>query len=305
MISVGLARSLFRVLGENNPQHVIMCGDPNQLPSIEPGNLFADILSHRRFTHNKVTKVLRTEGVQIINASNNAKDSLPIPLIDFPPSKNSNLVYFRVEDSEKLQDVLVKQVLPFIKSKNFNLIEDVQICSWENKTVDFLNVVLQNALNPNWKLKPVGEHQFGLGDRVIQTVNDRDVGIMNGESGVIVDDSDIKIGEDDKGLPKQTEYMTVLVGEEEIIVPVEDTSFKLGYAITIHKSQGSGFPVVVVPVMRKSGRQMDRSLLYTAMTRAAKMLIFIGCDQEANLCIQRVAERRVTNLQDLLNRDHA
>jgi exodeoxyribonuclease V alpha subunit len=159
-----------------------------------------------------------------------------------------------------------------------------------------LNQEIQSVLNPTSPIKKelkLGERIFREGDRVIQTKNNYDLGVFNGDIGKIskIDNHEMKIEVFFPGEEKRK----VIFSKEDLI------ELALAYSITVHKSQGSEFEVVIIPVLSQHFNMLFRNLIYTGVTRAKKLAIFVGSRKALNLAIKRQDQaKRQTALSDLL-----
>ena len=280
MIDARLFENLLRAL--NIGCRIILVGDTDQLPSVSAGNVLGDMLDSGKFTSIALKKVFRQAGKSLIVRNAHAIiDGEKLNLAD----KESDFFFIRRFDSfEVLNTVteLCAKRLP--KAYNFNPLTDIQVLCPSKKsdtgTVSFNNI-LQSELNPkDAKAPKVNFKGFSMfeGDKVMQIKNNYDLEWIkdNGEMGVGVYNGDIgfvekidirggflKIRFDDK----VATYFTENLGEIE-----------LAYAVTVHKSQGSEYDCVVLPLMDIPSKLKYRNLLYTAVTRAKKLLVIVGSE---------------------------
>lgn len=285
---------------------IILCGDSDQLPSIGPGNVLKDIISSEVIPVIKLNKIFRQaeQSLIIVNAHRINNGELP----ELTRTDNDFFCLKRNSAAAIITTVtdLFTSRLP--KSYNVNPISGIQVLSPTKKgdigTVS-LNKTLQNAYNPSSPDKK--EHIYGNivfreGDKVMQIKNNYDMvyrkddgeegtGIYNGDMGII------------ELIDTSGKYMTVLFDEEKYV----DYPFgalnelDLSYAVTVHKSQGSEFPIVIMPLGRFMSRLMTRNLFYTAVTRAKDIVILVGSEQTANSMVQNAfTQTRFTSLSERL-----
>ena len=294
MVDIKLMDKLLKALSSNTA--LILVGDHNQLPSVGPGNVLKDILD-TDIKSVKLKKIFRQaqESNIVVNA-HRINDAL------YPILNQKNKDFFFI-DSNAIN--FQKDILDLIKNRLPNYykldpINDIQILAPSKKSswgVLNLNNVLQENLNKNPKFFKINNRIFKLKDKVMQVRNNYDLesmdpdnfddGVYNGDIGRIIE------------LDKERESLKVEFYDGNIVsYKKEDIKdLDLSYAITIHKSQGSEFDCVVIPMMPTSFMLLNRNLLYTAITRAKKLVILIG---EKRILKQMVrnnkGSQRLTNL---------
>lgn len=306
MVDISLVHSLLKAIVAGT--RLILVGDVNQLPSVGPGSVLKDIIDSECFHVVKLTKIFRqaSQSDIIVNAHKINKGE-PVTL----DNKSMDFFFLKRYDADVIINVmiqLIQQKLPkFVDATPY----DIQVLTPMKKGnlgVERLNVVLQRYLNPAAlakREKEYGDKTFREGDKVMQTRNnykieweiqskygfstDRGTGVFNGDTGIV------------KKINDFTETLTVEYEEEKIV----EYPFKLldelelAYAITIHKSQGSEYPAVVIPLLSGPRMLMNRNLLYTAVTRARKCVTIVGNDA----CFQEMAsniteQTRYSGLKD-------
>jgi len=259
---------------------LILVGDVDQLPSVGPGNVLKDIIESESVNVFRLTKIFRqaSESMIVVNAHS-------INVGEMPKFNEKGSDSFLVNAST--YDDIIKKVTELVNERlpNFkecNSIEDIQVITPMRKGVlgaNNLNKELQKVLNPYASYKKqiaIGDRAFRVSDKVMQIKNNYDLewknginrgtGVFNGDIGrikAVDDDSETVLVEFDDG--KEVLYDSVQLEELDH-----------AFATTIHKSQGSEFPIVVIPVFMGGQRLMTRNLLYTAMTRAKELLVFVG-----------------------------
>ena len=306
MVDISLMYSLLKAVVAGT--RLILVGDVNQLPSVGPGSVLKDIIDSGAFHTVKLTKIFRQASTSdiIVNAhkiNNGEEVSLDNKSMDF--------FFLKRYDADKIINVtlqLIKQKLPkFVNATEY----DIQVLTPMRKGllgVERLNGILQAYMNPADKSKREKEYRgtiFREGDKVMQIKNnyqieweirtkfglcvDKGMGIFNGDTGIIEEINDfaetLTISFDEG---RKVEYPFKLLEELE-----------LAYAVTIHKSQGSEYPAVVIPLLSGPRMLMNRNLLYTAVTRAKKCVTIVGDEQTFYEMIQNNSQqRRYSGLRD-------
>ncbi len=262
MVDVQLMAALFAALPAES--RLVLVGDADQLPSVGPGNVLADLLACDRIEAVRLTVIFRQEEAsRLITNAHRMRTG-------FMPVFERDTFLLECDHAEtiaqRLREVVAER-LP--REMGFDPLKDIQVLSPMHATaagVRHLNGVLQEALNPTGRVVlRRGETAWRLGDKVMQTRNNYDKDVFNGDIGFILalDDEEalIQVGFDDRRVSFTFDEMDDLA---------------LAYAITIHKSQGSEYNVVVLPITIQHRVMLQRNLVYTAMTRARRLLVFIG-----------------------------
>ena len=283
MLDVFLMSSLMKAV--NYGTRIIMVGDKDQLPSVGAGNVLADIISSNRFKVVELTQIYRQSEDSMI-----AQNAHKINNSEMPDLRQKSSDFFYSSTSEP--DLVAKEIVSLMAERIPNYYKDISSDDIQVITpmkaglagANNLNVLIQEKLNPKENGKKEIELQkriFRVGDRVMQIVNNYDKewerynksgtfsygeGVFNGDAGKI-DDINEEINE---------VFVMFDDGRRACYSYAELDQIVLSYAITIHKSQGSEFPVVIIPVMGGSPLLMNKNLLYTAVTRAKKMVVLIG-----------------------------
>lgn len=308
MVDISLMYSLLKAISVGT--RLILVGDVNQLPSVGPGSVLRDIIQSHACNVVMLTKIFRQASTSdiIVNAhkiNRGEKVSLDNKSMDF--------FFLKRYEADKIINVtlqLIKQKLPkFVGASEY----DIQVLTPMRKGllgVERLNTILQMYLNPPSDRKKEKEHGaivFREGDKVMQIKNnyqleweirskyglciDKGTGVFNGDTGIIEEINDfaetITVNFDEG---RMVEYSYKLLDELE-----------LAYAVTIHKSQGSEYPAVVIPLLSGPRMLMNRNLLYTAVTRAKKCVTIVGDDTTFEQMIENNSQqRRYSGLKDRL-----
>lgn len=265
MIDIMLMYNLLKALPEQ--MSLILVGDIDQLPSVGAGNVLRDIIDSGCVSVVRLTRIFRqAQGSRIImNAHRINKGES----IDMRGGKDSDFFFVTKESNQEVLDTIVQYCrtnLP--RYYHVDPLQDIQVLTpmqrGECGAVN-LNQVLQEAMNPSKIFLRRGGTQYRLKDKVMQIRNDYDKEVFNGDIGTIT-----KVDMEEREL-------TVLFEEREVIYDVTELDeLTLAYAVTIHKSQGSEYPIVVMPFTMSHFVMLQRNLLYTGVTRAKKILVLVG-----------------------------
>ena len=308
MVDISLMYSLLKAVPAGT--RLILVGDVNQLPSVGPGSVLKDIIDSNCFHTVKLTKIFRQASTSDIIVNAHKINNGEAVTID---NQSRDFFFLKRYDADKIINVtlqLIKQKLPkYVDASEY----DIQVLTPMRKGllgVERLNKVLQMYVNPPDKRKREKEYRgviFREGDKVMQIKNnyqteweirtkfglcvDKGTGIFNGDTGIIEQINDF------------AETMTISFDEGKMVeYPFKQLEeLELAYAVTIHKSQGSEYPAVVIPLLSGPRMLLNRNLLYTAVTRAKKCVTIVGNDETFNQMIQNNSQqRRYSGLKDRL-----
>ena len=282
MLDINLAVFLFRAIKPSTT--LILVGDSDQLPSVGPGEVLHDFINSGLFKVSHLTKIFRQGAGSniIINAHNVNSGILPHRSITKRNSQSQPLndFYWIVQnDSQKIINQILKMVTERLpKRLKLSPKRDIQILTPTNRgetgTIA-LNLLLQEHLNGGTKPQfKYGDKVYKGGDKVMQISNNYEKQTFNGDMGYIGN-----INNHEKTFEIHFEDKSVLYEFNEA------DQITLAYAVTIHKSQGSEFPVVIMPITTAHYMMLQRNLIYTGMTRAKKMLILIGNDKAVAMAV--------------------
>ncbi len=293
MLDIWLTRDLLRAVREDAV--IVLVGDVDQLPSVGAGRVLGDVIESGVIPVTRLTRIFRQgAGSQIAEAAQQINAGR-MPRIS-SPNKNSDMWAawdFEPEDSLPRISRMVSQVAPQL---GYDPLTEVQVLTAGHKgvlgTIN-LNLVLQEALNPASPSTPevvIADRVFRIGDRVIQMSNDYDLDVFNGDIGQIVD---IQL----LGRRKDAARIRVSFDEKEVeYSSSEARQLSLAYAISVHKSQGSEFPVVIFVPTTTNYTMLRKTLIYTAVTRAKKLCALIGQEKAAKIAVKNSDKSRVTGL---------
>lgn len=296
MVDIWLANQLFKALPENI--QIILVGDEDQLPSVGPGQVLKDLLDAARIPTVRLTDIYRqAEGSSIIELAHEIKKGrLPANISLQQPDRS-----FIKCNTTQLAQVVEKVVLN-AKNKGYSA-KDIQVLAPMYRGpagIDRLNFLLQEIFNPNpngtRKELAFGEIKYRIGDKVLQLINQPESNVFNGDIGEIVSIFYAK-----ENTEKQDMVVISFEGNEVTYTRQELNQITLAYCCSVHKSQGSEFPIVILPVSRSYYRMLRRKLIYTAITRSKQFLILCGEADALKIGVERVDEenRQTTLCQKL------
>ena len=299
MLDIHLLHALLKAIAVGT--RLILVGDVNQLPSVGPGNVLKDIIKSRCFQVVELTKIFRqaAESDIIMNAHKiNAGEKLHID------NKSRDFFLLPRDNCNAIISVIIQLVRDKMPKYVNAPMHEIQVLTPMRKGelgVDRLNQILQQYLNPREKEKKEKEFQksiFREGDKVMQIKNNYQLTWEIKSKYGIVQDSGTGVFNGDCGIIKEINTFAELVTVEFEEGKMVDYPFsaldelELAYAITIHKSQGSEYPAVVMPILNGPRMLFNRNLLYTAVTRAKKCVTIVGSNQMVENMIANVNERK-------------
>lgn len=299
MVDTALLHSLLRAIMVGT--RLVLVGDINQLPSVGPGNVLKDMIASEQFNVVKLTKIFRqaTESDIIVNAHKiNAGKSIKTD------NKSKDFFLLKRYDSNIISSVVVKLIHSNLPKYVNASIYDIQVLTPMRKGelgVEKLNQVLQASLNPkasNKKEKEYHQTTFREGDKVMQIKNNYQLAWEIKSNHGITVESGMGVFNGDAGIIKEinlfSEQLTVEFDEGRLVqYPFTQLDeLELAYAITIHKSQGSEYPAVIIPLLSGPKMLLTRNLLYTAVTRAKSCVTIVGSERMLQLMIENEAEQK-------------
>lgn len=296
MLDIWLANQLFRALPENI--QVIVVGDEDQLPSVGPGQVLKDLLQSGKMPVVRLTDIYRQEeGSSIIELAHQIKTGeLPVEAT----KQQGDRSFIRC-GMPQIGEVVKKIVLNAIK-KGYTA-RDIQVLAPMYKGpagIDKLNEILQEIFNSNEDDKKreiaFGDVKYRVGDKVLQLVNRPEDNVFNGDIGEIISIIFAK-----ENVDKQDQVIVSYEGIEVVYTKQDLNEITHAFCCSVHKSQGSEFPIVIFPVVRSYYRMLRRNLIYTAITRSKQFLILCGEEDAFRKGVARVDEMtRMTSLKEKL-----
>jgi exodeoxyribonuclease V alpha subunit len=289
MMDIHLAKSLFAAIPKN--ASLILVGDRDQLPSVGPGRVFGDLVSLREIKIASLSQLFRRSEGSSINYIAHLVNCGTMPQIPEPDGATKTDAYFlpRVEPEEAAQ--LVEKLISDQLPKKFNFApQDITVLTPSNRGplgTQALNKRLQNRLNPKGSIDleqelEVGDITLRVNDRVCQRVNNYnidDIGVFNGDTGTVYQ------------VDKKNRSVWVELWDGRLIQYSAEalTQLSLAYAVTVHRSQGSEIPCVVLVLHDSQYTLLERQLIYTAITRAKKLLIIVGSKRALSIACKRMS----------------
>ncbi|MCA9555662.1 MAG: AAA family ATPase, partial [Myxococcales bacterium] len=292
MVDIVLMQSLVAALPDRC--QLILVGDVDQLPSVGPGAVLNDVIRSGRADVVRLTQIYRQAHHSLIVENAHRINHGEMPVLPGAGDARSDFYLFErdaPEDVLRTIESLVKDRIP----RGFGLdpVDAVQVLTPMHKGplgAQNLNLRLQALLNPSGPELVRGQVTLRVGDKVMQTKNDYDLGVFNGDLGRVV-----RVDAEDKALVVDFEGREVVYDAQAL------EQLQLAYATSIHKSQGSEYPAVVVPVSTQHFVMLHRNLLYTAITRGKRLVILVGSRKALGMAVRSVKDqRRYTALADRL-----
>lgn len=298
MLDIWIAKAVLAAI----PDHarVLLIGDYDQLASVAAGAVLRDLIESGMLNVARLSTLHRTGENSNINyeARNVLEQKMPV-LYEYTSA--SDFVFVEANTEIDIQEKILDIVSELALDKDAGLkASDIQILSPRKDTkvgVHNLNMELRPLLNPTYRLYQGVDFKYLPGDRVMQFKNDKDLKIYNGDVGVVT-----SINEED-GIA-----MVDFLGNKVEIDSTKLSNLNFAYASTVHKSQGSDYPIVIIPISSKHIHMWDANLLYTAITRGRKRVILVGEKKALQLTVSSYKQKyRITGLQehlkDILSKD--
>jgi exodeoxyribonuclease V alpha subunit len=275
MLDIHLTRSLLRAIPTK--ASVLFIGDPDQLPSVGPGSVLADMLATPAIPRAHLTEVFRqSEASRIVLAAHAINHGI------YPDVGEGDFEILAHDEPAQLASLLVQTVTTDLPARHgFDPIRDIQVISPMHRGVlgtQALNKALQLALNQGRPGVEQAGFFYSIGDKVFQARNDYEKQIMNGDQGIIVDADPLR-----RSLTIDFDGKTLVYEHTDLkgLVP--------GYCSTVHKAQGSEYPCVVIPLVKEHYLLLDRKLLYTAVTRGRQRVVLVCQRSALRMTIQSIS----------------
>ena len=296
MIDVNLFYALIKAL----PDHIglLLVGDVDQLPSVGAGQVLKDIINSNIITTVRLNQIFRqSESSAIITNAHKVNKGI-LPDLNFRKD-NSDFYFIEAEPGDDIINKIITITCDRIPKKfNLNPINDIQLlCPMQRGGIGArsLNTELQKVLNPNYEkgITKFGQI-FAVGDKVMQTENNYDKDTYNGDIGII------------SAINHEEQEVTIDFYGNKVIYDYDDLDqITLAYATTIHKSQGSEYPAVIIPITMQSYMMLRRNLVYTAITRGKKLVVIIGEKKAFAMAVKdSKSSNRYSRLKDWLQFQH-
>jgi len=274
---------------------LVLVGDKDQLPSVGPGNVLSDLLDYSPIPRVILQFIYRqAKKSQIVTHAHSINKGLIPNIVNHPEKTKSDFYFIPCEEADRV----VEKILDYChhripKTFGFDPFSEIQVITPMNRgeTGAFhLNQQLQGALNSNPVFIRKGMHQYHTGDKVMQLRNNYDKDVYNGDIGII------------QWIDLEEQKITVLFdGRKVYYEESEMDELTLSYAITVHKSQGSEYPAVVIPILTQHYVMLARNLIYTAITRGKKLVVLIGSKKALAMAIKNdTRQKRYTRLTEEL-----
>jgi exodeoxyribonuclease V alpha subunit len=279
MIDVPLMHKLLQALPES--AHLLMVGDVDQLPSVGPGSVLADIMRSQVVPVVRLTEIFRQASASRIVTNAHRVNDGQMPQFQ-SPGEETDFFFIEREEAESIQATILELAKERVPGKlQLDPILDVQVLCPMNRGslgARAMNVLLQERLNPPGDQEKMIDRfgwQFRLRDKVIQTRNNYDKEVFNGDIGQVA------------GIDFAEQELVIRFQDRDVLYDFNELDeVSLAYAITIHKSQGSEFPAVIVPVAMQHYLLLQRNLVYTAMTRGRRLVVLVGQKKALAIAVQ-------------------
>lgn len=293
MIDTILMKDLMKAVAYTSK--LVIVGDIDQLPSVGAGSVLRDLIASQAVPTVHLTEIYRQAQGSDIIMNAHAINSGRVPYLG--KKDNTDFVFRQIEDKDELADAIIKYVQALTTKGKWRP-EDIQVLSpmrrdWDPIGSVMLNKRLQETLNPHGqKVAVKGQNEYRIGDRVMQTKNDYDKLIFNGDIGTITGKL---TGEDEDKAILEADFdgETIRFSQEDL------QELELAYACTIHKSQGSEYPIVIMPMHTSHFIMLKRNLLYTGITRAKKGCVVLGTIEAVRIAVSKPdTQKRYTYLRE-------
>ncbi len=270
---------------------VIFVGDVHQLPSVGPGNVLRDVIASGVVEVVELTEVFRQAQESEIITNAHKIHCGEVPYLETEKGRLSDFYFIRQDDPERCAAMVVDLVKNHIPRRfHMDRFNDIQVLTPMHKGAagaGNLNLLLQRALNPNGHMIRRGEREYRLDDKVMQIRNNYDKDVFNGDIGRIC------------VINEQEKELTVRFDDEKNVIYAFSELDELvpAYAISIHKSQGSEYPAVVIPVLTQHYVLLQRNLIYTGVTRGKRLVILVGSSKALTIAVHNnKMQKRYTHL---------
>ncbi len=284
MVDAQLFHALLSALPASS--QLILVGDIDQLPSVGAGAVLQDMISSEAATVIRLTEIFRQAAQSKIVVSAHAINHGEVPDLDSPQGSTSDFYFINRDDPESARETIVELVAERIPQRfGLDPIRDVQVLAPMHRGelgTQALNHALQERLNTNSGDELTrGDRAFRRGDKVMQLKNDYDRAVFNGDIGVVA-----TVDRDEGLLRVDFDGRFAAYERNEL------DQLQHAYAVTIHKSQGSEYPAVVIPIATQHFMMLQRSLLYTAVTRGKRLVVLVGSRRAVGMAVRNADARK-------------
>ncbi len=291
MLDTVLAHHLLRAVPDQG--RLILVGDVDQLPSVGPGKVLADLIRSQAVEVVRLTEIFRQAERSLIVVNSHRVNQGMMPIQESVDS-DGDFFFFARETPEEIAETIAQLVARRIPGKfGFDPVDQIQVLTPMNRGplgADSLNAALRDLLNPEGATVTRGGHSLRVGDKVMQVRNNYDLEVFNGDIGRV------------RAIDEVEQIVTVAVDGREVAYDFGSIDeLVLAYACSIHKSQGSEYPCVVIPLHTTHYVMLQRNLLYTALTRAKRLAILVGEERALRVAVgNRRVRPRFTRLAERL-----
>ena len=296
MMDLPLAHSLIEAVRPDAA--LILVGDVDQLPSVGPGSVLKDLIDSGAVPTVRLTEIFRQATASRIVRAAHQVNRGRMPDLG-RPEPDSDFYFVKAEEPEAAAELIVQMVAERIPQRfGLDAIADVQVLTPMHRGVlgaRNLNQILQAHLNPNRNRAPEVErfgYTYRVGDKILQTRNDYGKDVFNGDLGIV---RNVDLGESEISVDFDGRMVAYDFGELDEVMPA--------YAMSIHKSQGSEFPAIVIPIHTQHYMMLQRNLLYTGITRGKRLVVLVGMPKAVAIAVKRAdAIQRCSALRERLQR---
>ena len=273
---------------------LILVGDVDQLPSVGAGNVLRDIIDSGFIAVARLNEIFRQSRSSLIVLNAHRINNGEFPQLGSTQDPEQDFYFVELDDPEKVRDMILNMCSEKIPGKfGYRPVEDIQVLTPMHRGVvgaSNLNAELQKHLNASGDELVRGAKAFRKGDKVMQIRNNYDKDVYNGDIGRVL------------AIDREDQEITVEYDDRPVVYDFTDLDeIVLAYAVSVHKSQGSEYPVVVMPLLTQHYMMLQRNLLYTAITRGKKLVVIVGTRKALSIAIRNNRPRmRYTRLRERL-----
>jgi len=273
---------------------LILVGDVNQLPSVGAGNVLNDIIASNTVPVVRLNEIFRQAGESRIIVNAHQINNGYLPAIGGEDDTDTDFYFINQEEPQRVLDIILELAAKRIPEKfKFDPIDDIQVLSPMHKGIigtANLNIALQKRLNSGKDGINFGNTTFHVHDKVMQIRNNYDKNVFNGDIGRVLN------------VNRETRELTIDFDDRRILYDFNELDeMVLAYAVSVHKSQGSEYPAVIVPVLTQHYMLLQRNLIYTAITRGRRLVVLVGTPKALAIAVKNnKTQKRYTRLKSRL-----